>query len=126
MTANDTVETASDQDRRLKENLFELQAKRIASLQAEIMERQDEIDMLKSLILDSHPAGTYMAGELKVQVKPGARRVDGRRFEKTYPAAQYPDCYQLRPKPLSQLEKLLTTEKVEAYMVSGKPTVVVS
>ena len=83
-------------------------------------------DNLKSLILDSHPVGTYQAGNLKVQVKPGARRINAGTFEKAYPATKYPGAYQLRPRPLSQLEKLLTADAVADYAMSGKPTVVVS
>ena len=80
----------------------------------------------KARILDSHPAGTYQAGNLKVQVKPGARRINAGTFEKAYPATKYPGAYQLRPRPLSQLEKLLSADAVAGYAMSGKPTVVVS
>ena len=117
MTANEVlppdfkeVETKNP-DEGLRQGLFEAQAARIVELQAEIASRQEEIDNLKSLILDSHPAGTYQAGNLKVQVKP---------------ATKYPGAYQLRPRPLSQLEKLLSADAVADYAMSGKPTVVVS
>ena len=134
MTANDNnvltpdskkIETKNP-DEGLRQGLYEAQAARIVELQAEIASRQEEIDNLKSLILDSHPVGTYQAGNLKVQVKPGARRINAGTFEKAYPAAKYPRAYQLKPRPLSQLEKLLTADAVSGYMVSGKPTVVVS
>ena len=81
---------------------------------------------MKARILDSHPAGTYQAGNLKVQVKPGARRINAGTFEKAYPATKYPGAYQLRPRPLSQLEKLLSADAVADYAMSGKPMVVVS
>lgn len=75
MTANDTstIETteAVNPDEGLRQGLFEAQAARIVELQAEIASRQEEVDDLKARILDSHPAGTYQAGNLKVQVKPG-------------------------------------------------------
>ena len=61
-----------------------------------------------------------------MQVKPGARRINAGTFEKAYPATKYPGAYQLKPRPLSQLEKLLTVDAVAGYAVSGKPTVVVS
>lgn len=134
MTANDNnaltpdfkeIETKNP-DEGLRQGLFEAQAARIVELQAEIASRQEEIDNLKSLILDSHPVGTYQAGNLKVQVKPGARRINAGTFEKAYPATKYPGAYQLRPRPLSQLERLLTADAVADYAVSGKPTVVVS
>lgn len=132
MTANDTstIETteAVNPDGELRQGLFAAQAARIVELQAEIASRQEEIDNLKSLILDSHPVGTYQAGNLKVQVKPGARRINAGTFEKAYPATKYPGYYQLRPRPrpLSQLEKLLSADAVADYAMSGKPTVVVS
>ena len=101
MTANDTstIETteAVDPDGELRQGLFAAQAARIVELQAEIASRQEEIDNLKSLILDSHPVGTYQAGNLKVQVKPGARRINAGTFEKAYPATKYPGAYQLKP-----------------------------
>lgn len=132
MTANEVlppdfkeVETKNP-DEELRQGLFEAQAARIVELQAEIAIRQEEVDELKARILDSHPAGTYQAGNLKVQVKPGARRINAGTFEKAYPATKYPGAYQLRPRPLSQLEKLLSADAVADYAMSGKPTVVVS
>lgn len=110
----------------MRQGLFEAQAARIVELQDEIAIRQEEVDELKARILDSHPVGTYQAGNLKVQVKPGARRINAGTFEKAYPATKYPGAYQLRPRPLSQLEKLLTSDAVADYAMSGKPMVVVS
>ena len=115
---------AVNPDGELRQGLFAAQAARIVELQA--ASRQEEIDNLKSLILDSHPVGTYQAGNLKVQVKPGARRINAGTFEKAYPATKYPGAYQLRPRPLSQLEKLLSADAVADYAMSGKPMVVVS
>ena len=66
---------AANPDEELRQGLFAAQAVRIVELQAEIASRQEEVDELKARILDSHPAGTYQAGNLKVQVKPGARRL---------------------------------------------------
>ena len=130
MAANDTstIETteAVNPDEGLRQGLFAAQAARIVELQAEIASRQEEVDELKARILDSHPVGTYQAGNLKVQVKPGARRINAGTFEKAYPATKYPGAYQLRPRPLSQLEKLLSADAVADYAMSGKPTVVVS
>lgn len=92
MTANDTstIETteAVNPDGELRQGLFAAQAANIVELQAEIASRQEEIDNLKSLILDSHPVGTYQAGNLKVQVKPGARRINAGTFEKSLPGHQ--------------------------------------
>ena len=69
MTANDTstIETteAVNPDGELRQGLFAAQAARIVELQAEIASRQEEIDNLKSLILDSHPVGTYQAGNVR-------------------------------------------------------------
>ena len=112
---------AVNPDGELRQGLFAAQAARIVELQAEIASRQEE-----ARILDSHPVGTYQAGNLKVQVKPGARRINAGTFEKAYPATKYPGAYQLRPRPLSQLEKLLSADAVADYAMSGKPMVVVS
>ena len=110
----------------MRQGLFAAQAARIVELQAEIASRQEENRQSQIPVLDSHPAGTYQAGNLKVQVKPGARRINAGTFEKAYPATKYPGAYQLRPRPLSQLEKLLSADAVADYAVSGKPMVVVS
>lgn len=129
MTANDTstietMETVNPDDGP-RQRLFEAQVARIVELQAEIASRQEEVDELKARILDSHSVGTYLAGNLKVQVKPGARRINADTFEKAYPATKYPEAYQLRPRPLSQLERLLSADAVADYAMSGKPMVVV-
>lgn len=109
------------------ERLLARQAERIIILQAEIKERQDELDTLKTLILEQHPQpGTYQAGDHRVQVKQGSRRIDTKRFEHAYPATRYPNAYQLKPKPLSQLEREFTADAMSEYAVSTKPMVVVS
>lgn len=106
MTANDTstIETteAVNPDGELRQGLFAAQAARIVELQAEIASRQEEIDNLKSLILDSHPAGTYQAGNLKVQVKPGARRSTPARSKKPTRPPSIPSL-PVAAAPLSQL-----------------------
>ena len=95
MTANDTstIETteAVNPDGELRQGLFAAQAARIVELQAEIASRQEEIDNLKSRILDSHPAGTYQAGNLKVQVKPGAAAT-GRLRDTWWPDRLFRTC----------------------------------
>lgn len=92
MTANDTstIETteAVNPDGELRQGLFAAQAARIVELQAEIASRQEEIDNLKSLILDSHPVGTYQAGNLKVQGQAGRAPHQRRHVRKSLPGHQ--------------------------------------
>lgn len=130
MTANDTstIETteAVNPDGELRQGLFAAQAARIVELQAEIASRQEEIDNLKSLILDSHPVGTYQGRQPEGAGQAGRAPHQRRHVRKAYPATKYPGAYQLRPRPLSQLEKLLSADAVADYAMSGKPMVVVS
>lgn len=130
MTANDTTTGADVRntltDERRRDLLFTRQAERIAVLQDEIKTRQEEIDRLKTLILDSHPAGTYQAGSLKVQVKPGARRLDVRRFERAWPASEHPELWEVKPLSLSKIIEQIGRQGVADCIVSGKPTVVIA
>lgn len=114
----------SDEDRRL--NLLAAQARRIAILQEEISLRQDELDELKTQILDQWDAGSYEAGGLRVQVKDGRRSVNAALFQKAFPAKAYPECYQLKPLPLSKLEKVLTERAMRPYVSTAKASVTVA
>lgn len=106
--------------------LLKAQAERISVLQDEISVRQEELDALKAQILEQWTPGTYQAGPLKVQVKEGRRSVDASRFCKEYPAKAYPECYQLKPLPLSKLEKILTERAMSQYATVAKGSVSVS
>lgn len=113
-----------DEERRRR--LLEAQAQRISLLQDEISTRQEELDALKAQILDQWEPGTYEAGKLKVQVKEGRRSVNAAKFGKEYPAKAYPECYQLKPLPLSKLEKVLTERAVKPFTTTAKGSVTVA
>lgn len=117
---------AATTDEQLKKLLFNRQARRISILQDEIRQRQDEIDGIKAAILDTHKPGSYRADGLKVTIKTGRKTLDARRFATAYPAAEHPGLYQLKPLPVSQLERKITEDGVRDYVTYAKPSVTVS
>jgi hypothetical protein len=100
------------------------QARRIIDLQAEIEARRTEIDGIKTSIIEAWPAGTYEAGDLKVQVKAGSQRIDAKAFETKYPASEHPTFYDVRPN-LAKARKELGDVAVAPLLKRDKPGVVV-
>lgn len=113
-------------DEALKADLLARQAMRIADLQAQKDACDEEIDAIKRQILDTHEPGTYQAGGLKVQVKTGSRRLDAKKFAATYKPTEHPELFELKPKSLSSVEKLVGALNLEGMVVQGASTVVVS
>ena len=113
-------------DEALKADLLARQAMRIADLQAQKEACQEEIDAIKRQILDTHEPGTYQAGGLKVQVKTGSRRLDAKKFTAAYKPTEHPELFELKPKSLSSVEKLVGALNLEGMVVQGASTVVVS
>lgn len=113
-------------DEALKADLLARQAMRIADLQAQKEACQEEIDAIKRQILDTHEPGTYQAGGLKVQVKTGSRRLDAKKFTAAYRPTEHPELFELKPKSLSSVEKLVGALNLEGMVVQGASTVVVS
>ncbi|WP_223852419.1 hypothetical protein [Bifidobacterium tissieri] len=113
-------------DEQRREILFTAQAERIATLTAEIKARQDELDAIKRQILENHEPGTYQAGNLTVQVRAGRRTLNQNRFREKYPIGDYPEYYEIKPLPLSHLEKELGRMGVEDCISTSRPTVSVS
>lgn len=113
-------------DEALKADLLARQAMRIADLQAQKEACDEEIDAIKRQILDTHEPGTYQAGGLKVQVKTGSRRLDAKKFAATYKPTEHPELFELKPKSLSSVEKLVGALNLEGMVVQGASTVVVS
>lgn len=113
-------------DEALKADLLARQAMRIADLTEQIKTRQEEIDAIKRQILDTHEPGTYQAGGLKVQVKTGSRRLDAKKFTAAYKPTEHPELFELKPKSLSSVEKLVGALNLEGMVVQGASTVVVS
>lgn len=81
----------------------------LASEYAEILDRihqlQEQADNLKALIMENREPGEYAAGPLTVKIKKGKRNLDAGAFEKHFPVQQYADCYQIKPKALSEIIK---------------------
>ena len=113
-------------DEELKADLLARQAMRIADLTEQIKTRQEEIDAIKRQILNTHEPGTYQAGGLKVQVKTGSRRLDAKKFAAAYKPTEHPELFELKPKSLSSVEKLVGALNLEGMVVQGASTVVVS
>lgn len=113
-------------DEALKADLLARQAMRIADLTEQIKTRQEEIDAIKRQILDTHEPGTYQAGGLKVQVKTGSRRLDAKAFTAKFRPTEHPELFELKPKSLSSVERLVGALNLEGMVVQGASTVVVS
>lgn len=113
-------------DEALKADLLARQATRIADLQAQKEACDEEIDAIKRQILDTHEPGTYQAGGLKVQVKTGSRRLDAKKFATKFRPTEHPELFELKPKSLSSVEKLVGALNLEGMVVQGASTVVVS
>ena len=113
-------------DEALKADLLARQAARIADLQAQKEACDEEIDAIKRQILDTHEPGTYQAGGLKVQVKTGSRRLDAKKFTAAYRPTEHPELFELKPRSLSSVEKLVGALNLEGMVVQGASTVVVS
>ena len=113
-------------DEALKADLLARQAMRIADLQAQKEACQEEIDAIKRQIMDTHEPGTYQAGGLKVQVKTGSRRLDAKAFAAKFRPTEHPELFELKPKSLSSVEKLVGALNLEGMVVQGASTVVVS
>lgn len=100
-------------------------AQRIAVLQDEINIREEELASLKSQLLNSYDIGVYQAGDLKVSIQRGRRRLDTKRFQERFPVASNPKCYKVSPLSLSELEKLVGSETLGDLIVHGKESVTV-
>ena len=98
-------------------------AQRIAVLQDEINIREEELASLKSQLLNSYDIGVYQAGDLKVSIQRGKRRLDTKRFQERFPVASNPKCYEVNPLSLSKLEKLVGSETLGDLIVCGKESV---
>lgn len=109
-----------------REALLIRQAQRISELDERILVLTQERDELKARILEQHPQpGTYPAGELRVLVKQGWRGLDGKAFTAAFPPAENPRLYELKPKSLTNVAKLVGELAVERFITRSKPSVVV-
>lgn len=106
-----------------KRNRLERIARRIAVLQDEISTRSEELAGLKAQLLAGYEIGSYQAGDLKVSIQRGKRSLDTKRFQKRFPVASNPKCYEVKPLSLSRLEKLVGSETLGDLIVRGKESV---
>lgn len=109
----------------LRKNLLVQQATKIVSLQEEIQQRQEEVDAIKTQILDSYPVGKYEAGSLTVDVRAGAKTINAKKFEDLFPPEQHPDLYKLSP-DTTKARKQLGEDALAPTFTSRKPTVVIA
>lgn len=117
--------TTTTLDQENKQRLLEAQALKISDLQARIKTMQEQVDGLKTSILDQWPEGSYQAGGLKVTVKAGAKTINPARFQEQFPPEKYPDLYKLAPDS-RQARKKLGEDALTGVMTSRKPTVTIS
>lgn len=100
------------------------QARRIIDLQTEIDDRKQEIERIRTGIIEAWPIGTYEAGDLKVQVREGSRRIDAKAFEARYPAAANPAFYDVKPN-LAKARRALGDLAVDELTKRDKTSVVI-
>ncbi|RSX53965.1 hypothetical protein D2E25_0271 [Bifidobacterium goeldii] len=126
LDALNTPPAATNDGPSLEHRLFLQQAQRIAIIDNQIKELQEERESIKQQILVSHPTpGTYEAGALTVTVKNGARRLDARKLEKAYPADKYPQLYK-NALDTKMVRQQFAPAALEAYQTASSPTVVVA
>ena len=117
--------TTTTLDQESRQRLLEAQALKISDLQARIKTMQEQVDGLKTSILDQWPEGSYQAGGLKVTVKAGAKTINPARFQEQFPPEKHPDLYKLAPDS-RQARKKLGEDALTGVMTSRKPTVTIS
>ena len=100
-------------------------ARKYADLTDTISRLQEQADQVKALIMADRPAGEYQAGTLTVKIKPGRKTLDMRRFLTEHTPADNPECYDIKPKPLSQLVRQLGEPALQDYIKTGNTMLVV-
>ncbi|KFI51721.1 hypothetical protein [Bifidobacterium biavatii] len=113
----------SDEQRR--QLLLERQAMRIKDLQETVKRCEEEIDQLKTQILDAYPIGDYQAGPLCVKVKAGANRLNTAKLTAAFPADKYPQLYESKLST-KQVRSQFAPTALADYMTIGTPQVMVA
>ena len=65
------------------------------------------------------------AGPLTVKIHKGKRNLDAKAFEKHFPIQQHADCYQVKPKALSAIIKLVGENALQDCVKVGAASLVV-
>ena len=100
-------------------------AANITSLQAQKEQIDEQITSLKQLILDNREPGSYEAGELKVQVREGSKRLDAKKFEATYPPTRDNAYLYKTAVDLKKVKENFSPADLEPFMTAGAPQVVI-
>lgn len=100
-------------------------AKRYAEITDRIHQLQEQADSLKALIMENREPGEYAAGPLTVKIRKGKRNLDAKAFEKHFPIQQHADCYQVKPKALSAIVKLVGENALQDCVKVGAASLVV-
>lgn len=112
-----------EQEQKLR--LLEQQGRRIALLQADIEEKQQELETLKNDILTHWQPGEYETGTVTVKISEGARRLNERKFTQAFPPEEHPELY--KPKPdMRTVKNRFAPIALTPYLTTGKSTVRVS
>ena len=104
---------------------LETLAKRYVELKSRIADLQEEADGLKAELMENREPGEYAAGPLTVKIRKGKRNLDARAFERRFPVQQYADCYQIKPKALSTIIKLVGENALQDCVKVGAASLVV-
>lgn len=116
-----TNENMLDQQQRTK--LLEAQAERYVELQATIKHLTQQLDQLKTQLLNQLPEGTHRAGEHTITIKNGNRGINTTSFMQAYPPADHPHLYELKPLAFSKLIEQEGLQNLEPYVTHGKTQV---
>lgn len=92
-------------------------------LAAEIAERKERIEQIDEVLLQriSEPRTDLLPG-FKVRVQHGARRLDAKKIEQAYPAAQFPQLYAAKL-DTSAVKKEFAPAALETFQTQSAPTV---
>lgn len=98
----------------------------IAHIDEQIKHLQGQRDSLVAVIREMLPTpGKYQAGDLGVSIRPGARRLDAKRFTQAFPPETYPDLYKVAPDTTAARNELGANRLDEFYGAANQNTVVI-
>lgn len=109
-------------ERRLQvEELVAERVKREAAIEAD----KERIATINARLLDLLPTGTHDAGDHKVTIRAGARRLDPTKVADTYPFREYPEMYKVAV-DTAKVKDLVAPALLRDLQTEGNPTVVIA
>ncbi len=102
----------------------ELVAERVKR-EAEIEADRERIDAINARLLDLLPTGTHDAGDHKVTIRAGARRLDPAKVAEAYPFREHPEMYKVAV-DTAKVREYVAPNFLRDLQTEGNPTVVVS